>query len=702
MRLDELPVGPVLSRGGQGDIHEVLQPPERVLKRFHESELARAPDLAERLVAMVARRPPQWRERSGHITLAWPCDVVFDGDRLVGHLMPRLSVSSTVELHILSNPSDRRDGSGRTPTWVRHCTWRHLLQIGANLAQLTTVLHRSGYVVGDFNERNILVSADCRVTLVDCDSMQIPHPGSARPFLCEVGRAEFTAPELLDADFRSTPRRPSSDLFALAVHLFQLLMEGVHPFDGVWQGGGEKPPRHQLARQALFAYGGSPRLTPRPAALPDDFLPDDIRALFRRAFVLGVADPDERPTGAEWQAALHACAATVSTCPTTAGHVYPGHHRTCPWCGQAARNSARRRPGAAAGRPAADLPRAGPTAAAPRPGRRGGVAIAIAAALAVIAVLAAVPIRPALLPATLLAPSLPRTTIAGVPNPGAMAISPDGRRVYVVDQDCCALSVIDTSTRRVTARIPVPDGQTGLASTPDGRHLVVTDTDQGTVSIIDTATDSVAAVVPAGRAPLGVAVSPDGRRAYVTDDHTPGAVVVVDLAARAIVATIPVGRDPTAVALSPDGATAYVSNDGSNTVSVIDTAGGGVVATIPVGQYPGVGGDPGAVTVAPDGRSVYLASDAVGAVTVIDTATNTVAGTIASNGFLLAAPGRRAAYLVGEDLSVIDTRTHAVTATVPIGLLPAAGVAGPDGRRVYLADHDTDSVIVLDTDAVDR
>src|SRR5690349_8914214 len=166
LRLGDLTIGPPLSRGGQGTIHVVLDAPERVLKRFHETELVRAPDLEERLRAMVAHRPAGWQETSGRPMLAWPSDVVHDGDRFVGHLMPRLRLTDVVELHVLANPSDRRDARGTTPRWVRRVTWRHLVSTAANLALATDVLHRSGYVIGDLNERNILVHADTRVTLV--------------------------------------------------------------------------------------------------------------------------------------------------------------------------------------------------------------------------------------------------------------------------------------------------------------------------------------------------------------------------------------------------------------------------------------------------------------------------------------------------------------------------------------------------------
>ncbi len=676
MKLSDLEIGPPLSQGGQGTIHVVRGASDRVLKRFHEAELTRASDLEERLRAMVAHRPTGWRETSGHAMLAWPSDVVLDGNRFVGHVMPRLRLADVVELHVLSNPSDRQNPGPSTPGWVRGFTWRHLVRTGANLALATDVLHRSDYVVGDFNERNILVRSDTRVTLVDCDSMQVPNPLSGPPFLCGVGRAEFTAPELLDVDIATTPRRASSDLFALAVHIFQLVMEGVHPFDGVWHGADEKPRRHQLARQGRFAYAGDPLLRPGPTAMPFDLLPEEVRELFTRAFVLGAADPDARPTGREWHDALARCAADLRTCTSVERHLYPPHHATCPWCAQSARNEARRR--------AVEVP---PAAFRRRRTVRGE---------AVMAVLAALNLLLAAFLITHRAPTLTEVAVAHVADPVAMAVSPDDRHVYVAGR-CCVVSVIDTATGAVTGKIPTRDGVSGLAISPDGAHLYATDPTSGTVSVIATAANAVIATIRAGPGPLGVAVSPDGRTAYVAEDSDPGAVAVIDTATATVTRTAPVGGNPTAVAITPDGRSVYVTNDASNSVSVLDTDTGAVTTTTPVGEYPGAGRYPQALTVAPDGRHAYVASPQIGAVTVLDTSSDTLVSRIPMSGFMIVPPDGQHAYLFGGGLSVVDTSTNTVTESIPTGLRPTSGAASHDGRHLYLADSTDNTVTIVDT-----
>ena len=148
------------------------------------------------------------------------------------------------------------------------------------------------------------------------------------------------------------------------------------------------------------------------------------------------------------------------------------------------------------------------------------------------------------------------------------------------------VSVIDTVTNNVVAKIPVGLSPFDIAITPDGARAYVAN--QGIsnfVSVIDIATNSVVETIPGGRTPVGVAITPDGTRAYVTNDFS-NTVSVIDAATNTVVATIPVGIAPFGVAITPDGTRAYVANAGSNTVSVISTATNTVVTAVPVAPVP--------------------------------------------------------------------------------------------------------------------
>lgn len=327
--------GQRLAAGGQGEVLAVSSPRGVVFKRYLPKALNSDPALERRLGVMVDH-PPEWRERgSGHVTLAWPTDRVFDSRRFAGFLMPMVDMGNTVGLHRVTNPSDRRTSTGAT-AWTQGFSWRYLVRTGVNLSQVTDVLHQAGVVIGDFNESNVRVSREARVTLLDCDSMQISDPVSGERFFCPVGRLEFTPPELLRADWKKTLRHPSSDLFALAIHLYQLLLEGEHPFRGIWSGSGDKPSVSDLAKDGLWAHKKRGKLSPRPSAIAISLLPGDIVDLFRKAFEDGATNPDARPAAHQWQKALGQLEKHLRTCKVNPAHVYPSFHKAdCPWCKRA-------------------------------------------------------------------------------------------------------------------------------------------------------------------------------------------------------------------------------------------------------------------------------------------------------------------------------------------------------------------------------
>jgi YVTN family beta-propeller protein len=227
------------------------------------------------------------------------------------------------------------------------------------------------------------------------------------------------------------------------------------------------------------------------------------------------------------------------------------------------------------------------------------------------------------------------TVVATIPvgrTPTGVAVTPDGSKVYVTNQDFSmgpagTVSVISTAPNTVLTTIPPvrpgPGAQPfGVAVTPDGTKVYVSYNSNGfhVVKVFDTATNTAVATVTAGIG-LGVAVTPDGSKVYVADID--GFVSVIDATTNTVVATITVGpriaSQTMGVAVTPDGTKVYVANSGTNTVSVIDTTTDTVVATTSVDVGPA------GLAVTPDGSKVYVANG-VNKVSVIATATNTVMG----------------------------------------------------------------------------
>jgi len=268
--------------------------------------------------------------------------------------------------------------------------------------------------------------------------------------------------------------------------------------------------------------------------------------------------------------------------------------------------------------------------------------------------------------------------------PEYLAITPDGKRVYVtnlyptsIQSGPSTVSVIDTATNKVVATVNVGVNPAGVAVAPDGKHVYVANYWTNSISVIDTATNNLVDTIwlglPGG-GPQGVVVTPNGKRLYVTNYYE-SSVWVIDTSTNTVVNSVNVGISPYILAVAPDGKHVYVPNNLSDSVSVIDTATNTVVSTVSVGSGP--------VTVAltPDGKHIYVTNVDSNSVSVIDAATNTVMETVSvadlPRGVAITPDGKRA-YVAKYNsgyVSVIDTAINKVVDTVYIGDVGANSVA---------------------------
>jgi YVTN family beta-propeller protein len=332
--------------------------------------------------------------------------------------------------------------------------------------------------------------------------------------------------------------------------------------------------------------------------------------------------------------------------------------------------------------------------------RRGLFVTAVAAAVVAAIVIGGVLVRD----------DTPKRIIAG-PTGGCAG------KAYVTNYFAGTVSAIDTTTGKVAAAVRVGAHPVRVAIAPDGKHAYVTvgaqgDTNKGKVAVIDTATDKVSATITVAAGLNGIAVSPDGKQLYVTGGKSPryaGLVFVIDTATGKVSATIPVGRALVGLAVTPDGKHVYVPS-GYGAVSVIDTATDQVSATIHVGNVLGE------VAITPDGTRAYVSGfigtlpggtvSKASTVSVIDTETGSVSATIPvgkdSSGVAITPDGKHvyAPNYADGTMSVIDTTTDKVSATIPKLGSPSWVAITPDGTHAYVSNYRTVSVIDTATDKV--
>ncbi|WP_341525864.1 tetratricopeptide repeat protein [Nostoc sp. UHCC 0302] len=313
-----------LGRGGEACVYALPSDANLVAKIYHKPTAGHA----DKLRAMLANPPENPTASLGHISIAWPEDLLqaTDGSSgIIGFLMPRIrGMRPIIDFY---NPRTRRE----------HCplfNYQYLLRTARNLAAAFAALHTSGYCVGDVNESNILVSDTALVTLVDTDSFQVRDPNNNLVYRCSVGKPEFTPPELQNKTFAQHDREIAHDLFGLAVLVFQLLMEGTHPFSGIFQGAVEPPPYEARIAAGHFTYSQQRRVPylPTPIAPPWEILHPSLRELFVRCFEEGHNSPQRRPSAQSWLAALTEAEDSLISCTINPQHRYNNHLQTCPWC----------------------------------------------------------------------------------------------------------------------------------------------------------------------------------------------------------------------------------------------------------------------------------------------------------------------------------------------------------------------------------
>jgi DNA-binding helix-hairpin-helix protein with protein kinase domain len=313
-----------LGVGGEARIYVLPDDASRVVKVWHRPTR----DRARKVQAMLSNPPADPMAAHGHVSIAWPEELVTTDESpapIIGFIMPRV-----VEMHPIIDFFNPRTRLQRCPLF----SYFYLVRTARNLAAALRALHERGYVVGDFNECNILASETALVTLVDTDSFQVWDATQGALFRCPVGRPEFTPPELQGKSFAKVNREPAHDLFGLGIVVFQLLMEGTHPYAGVYKGKGDAPIISERIGAGHFPYAPDSRVpySPAPIAPKFEWLHPGTQHLFLRCFWEGHLQPRLRPDTLSWQYGLEEMEKNLFSCHFNQQHVYGGHLENCPWC----------------------------------------------------------------------------------------------------------------------------------------------------------------------------------------------------------------------------------------------------------------------------------------------------------------------------------------------------------------------------------
>lgn len=321
-----------LARGGEAVVYRVRGRPDVVAKVYTKARAG----YDHKLHWMRANPPSDPSRGVGHASIAWPDEVLRDvKGRFVGFTMPYVANAVAV-LEVLSPRLRVRV----LPGFDR----RYLHRTARNLALAVAALHGRDYVVGDLNQSNVLVTPSALVTLIDTDSFQVQErrPSQIVFYPCPVGKPEYTPPELQGQAYGGRIRLPEHDLFGLAVLIFQLLMEGSHPFRSAWQGAGDPPPLEEKIARGLYPYQRPlpSEVLPPPGSAGMEGLYPGLAELFGLALAAGHANPRRRPLAETWAQVLAEAEQALVTCRQ--GHLHADHLPRCPQCGVRHQRAVRR------------------------------------------------------------------------------------------------------------------------------------------------------------------------------------------------------------------------------------------------------------------------------------------------------------------------------------------------------------------------
>ncbi|MDE2163846.1 MAG: YncE family protein [Alphaproteobacteria bacterium] len=291
--------------------------------------------------------------------------------------------------------------------------------------------------------------------------------------------------------------------------------------------------------------------------------------------------------------------------------------------------------------------------------------------------------------------------------------------LLVVTKQSRSVAIVDGTTLKVTAHVPVGENPHEVVVGPDNKTAYVSNFLEGTghtIAVVDLVHARALPHIPVAPlvGPHGMAVH-DGILWFTADRSQ--ALGELDLRTHKIVGVLGTGQMRTHMLwISRDGKKIVASNAGSGTMSVYDsiiisptmapgappppaayTSPGWKPTLIPVGQAAE------GFAVSPDETEVWVGNNE-GTISIIDLATEKVSATIdpgtkGANRLTFTPDGKLVFVTMraGKNLAAIDAHTRQVVKLIPIEQRGASGVQmQPDGSRVFVACPRDHYVAVVD------
>jgi YVTN family beta-propeller protein len=320
---------------------------------------------------------------------------------------------------------------------------------------------------------------------------------------------------------------------------------------------------------------------------------------------------------------------------------------------------------------------------------------------------------------------------SGTRHPAAIAVTPDGARVYVVNETDATVQVVDPASNAIVRDMPFAKRPATMerspraAIDPEGRHLFIVDPALTQVTVIHTGSDSIAAAIPVPLACRAVAFRFDAlsKRIFVSSEKDQAVLVFTELPDGTFTQSgvLPLrGRGAALLATLPDGHL-LVGQHNTLELEIVDPDDGDgdpLVTQIPLGSR--------ALSVSLLGTRAFVTTftpstvvgvDGVNELLEFDTTTWTLTARRLGNlgtDYLATAVSSQNLLVTGSGSgSLIVTDPSTFTTTTVVDLVPADPVKGlprdvallppPGGgtpARAYVLDHVRETIVPVNLSAV--
>ncbi|MGO9196543.1 MAG: PKD domain-containing protein [Acidimicrobiales bacterium] len=213
-------------------------------------------------------------------------------------------------------------------------------------------------------------------------------------------------------------------------------------------------------------------------------------------------------------------------------------------------------------------------------------------------------------------------------EPVSVAVTPNGSRVYelgyvnIYHADVEAIDPSNGSTSKPISVGPLESaGAGGIAITPDGKTVWVSSSENGTVTPITVSTGKAGTPLAVGYFPTSLAVTPNGKTLWVANTGDDD-LVPVDLANSTVGKTVKLGGGPDDLSITPNGRDLFAALGApANGADRVSLSGSNAVTKVKLEDSTKTLVQVDAVAVEPKGGLAFFCAASEGTVAPVDVAT---------------------------------------------------------------------------------